>query len=149
MQPPPIPAERAVGTDYAMAGNDDRDGIGGTRARHSSRGGGPSQRARHLAVSARSAEWYGAQSLPDAALESSSSHVGGQIKLRLRAREVPDDRAHPLGALFRAMANLGVRIFLAKRTGQRFVLVTQVDGRDAAACGGYQHAAQGAIGNRV
>src|SRR5467141_3026358 len=149
MEPPPIATERTVRADYAMAGNNDRSGIGRTRPRYGARGGGPSKPARHLAVRTRRAEWYGAQRLPDAALERGSSHVGGQIELRLRAGEVPDDRAHPLGIPFRAAANLGVRILLAKGGGQRFILVPEIDGGDTAVRRGYQHAAQRAIGNRV
>src|SRR5882762_8501040 len=149
MEPPPIATERTVRADYAMAGNNDRSGIGGARPRYGSRGGGPSKRACHLAVRACRAERYGLQRLPYAALERSSSHVGGQIELRLRAGEVLDDRAHPLGIPFRAAGNLGVRTLLAKRGGQRFILVPEIAGGDTAGRRGYQHAAQRAIGNRV
>src|ERR1700674_3950800 len=128
MQPPSVAAERAVSADHAVAGNDDRGGIGGTRPRHGARGGGRSKRARHLTVRSCRAKWYGAQRLQTPALEGSSRHIGGQIKLRLRPREVPDDCAHPLGMFFRAPSNFSLRIFLAKRGGQRFVLVTQIDG---------------------
>src|SRR3977135_2931330 len=108
-----------------MAGNNDRSGIGRTRPRYGARGGRPPKRTCHLAVRTRRAERYGAERLPDTTLKRGSSHDGGQIELRLRAGEVSDDRAHPLGIPFRAAANLGVRIFLAKRGGQRFILVPE------------------------
>src|SRR5258708_22411999 len=102
-----------------MAWNDERSGIAGTRARRGARGGGLSKRARDLTVSSCRAKRYGAQRLPNPALEGSSRHIGGQINLRLRPREVPDDCAHPLGMFFRAACNLRLPIFFAKRGGQR------------------------------
>ncbi len=83
--------------NHPMAGDDDRCGIGCTRASNRPRCSRLAQRPRDFAVRARLAVRNGPQSLPHAPLKGSRNHVGRQIEIGLRAGEGAERYRAPIG----------------------------------------------------
>jgi len=108
---PSVAGEAAVLADYAMAGNDDGNGIGGAGAGDRAYGFFASDGAGDLAVGTRGAPGDAAEFFPDAALKGGGLHIEREIAMGLFAAEMAQDFADPGAEAGSVGANLGAGIF--------------------------------------
>src|SRR6266699_631468 len=96
---PAIAAEVPVFAHHAMAGNDERDGIGCAGLGNGARSPGFPDGLGNFTIRACATIRDGLQGLPDAPLESCCLYIYGEIEMRLLAVQVVKQRFDPLTKL--------------------------------------------------
>src|SRR5690606_25988226 len=92
---PPVPTDRPVAADDAVAGNDEGDGICGAGTGHCAHRCGVADATGDLLVAAGRATRDLPELAPHEALESRGANVERQPSIRRAGREAVDDGADP------------------------------------------------------
>lgn len=93
---PAVTGQGAIGTHHPMAGNGDRQRVGGTGLRHRPRGLWSADALGNLGVAGRGAWGNLPKRLPDALLEGRAAHIERQLKTQARCFRETDYLGHDL-----------------------------------------------------
>ena len=89
-----IAAELAVAADNAVAGHDERHGVGGASMTDRALGVGLANGQGNLAIAAGLAERDAPKLFPHASLEGGPTDIEGKVYVRLATRDEIDNRPH-------------------------------------------------------
>ena len=145
---PAVAGQRAVVAYHAVAGNRDRQRIGGAGARHGARAGGQADAPRQFRIADGAAGGYLAQRLPDALLKGRAAYVERQVQAQGGHFDQADHPGHRLLVVRLGAAQVGLRKAVLQVVQQHFSIVAQQDGAHALVCAGDQERAERTGGNR-
>jgi hypothetical protein len=127
-----------------MAGDRDRERVGGAGTRHRAGRCGRSDATGDVGVTSGRADWYGAHRLPDPPLERGAGGVEPQVHPVRRSLDHPYDPGQHVVQLRAGGARDGPGTAFAEVTEERGRVLSQQDGADPPLPHGDEHRTEGA-----